>query len=779
MYFCIFVGTIAAVSTLSEMVSQYNVQGRFDTDEDTWPPDHQKKFTPLVLTHHQRRHTMKQAIALAKLDDVKKITLLTSTQALPKGHQKRSETYRLLQEALDSSTVTKDFSEVLSLLEKSKHPQFILIEGAPGMGKSMLLKEIAYRWGKKELLKTFKLVFLVCLRDPSIQQIESVSDLLQHFCEGHRKATDISAACHDYLSENGGRDLVLLLDGFDEYPDELQKNSFVSKVLHRKLLPNCGIVVSSRPHATVNLREQATARVDILGFTDIEQNQFIEHALKKQPRSIKELIEYLDKHFCMRSLCVVPFNMVVLLYLYEEGISLCKNSTELYNYLICFTVCRYLAKHHYSLENKITCLTNLPDPCNKIIYQLSKLSLEALNHNKWIFTLDEIKKACPGIETIPGAIDGFGLLRTVQYFGHTGKTMTIKFFHTSIQEFLAAYYITTLSSGKELKILKDKFWNENYSNAITIYILLTKGERPSFKQFIKPSLGQRIKGFFKGEEVGISDQLLDTYLKCLNLFHCFFETGNNEICTSIETAKIFNSKIITLWNATLSLSDVDHLTVFLTCSSHKEWEELNLSGCYIQDRGVHILYLGVKSSGIAIKVLQLGYNGLTASSSSAISEIAINCKVKELSISGNKSIGEDYKLYSILSEPTSMLEILHMQSINLSLNALIKLFAALGENSKLRELCISNIINIDDETCDAIISAMKKNSSLVELYMQHIAINGGHAQLIVESLKHNSTLQKLFLPFHFIIEGIRLSAEGVNKNRDSCKCQTQLEIEFA
>ena len=70
------------------MVSHCNVRGRFNTDEETWPPDQQKKFTPLVLTHHQHRHTMKQAIALAKLDDIKKITLLTSTQALPKCNQR-------------------------------------------------------------------------------------------------------------------------------------------------------------------------------------------------------------------------------------------------------------------------------------------------------------------------------------------------------------------------------------------------------------------------------------------------------------------------------------------------------------------------------------------------------------------------------------------------------------------------------------------------------------------------------------------------------------------
>ena len=728
---------------------------------------------------------MKQTTARVRLiqtGDIDKITSLTRSQAVPKCPN--SHSYRLLQEAFDNSTITKEFSEVLVLLERSKTPQFILIEGAPGMGKSMLLREIAYMWGEKKLLKTFKLVLLVCLRNPGVQQIRSASDLLQYFCEGNSRSKEIAAACHDYLSKNGGKDVAFLLDGFDEFPVELQENSFVLKLLTRKLLPKCGLVVSSRPHATVYLRERATVRVDILGFTEVEQTQFIQQALKEQPQSIKELTQYLDKHFSMRSLCVVPFNMVILLFLYEQGISRTKNSTELYNHLICLTICRHLAKYGHPLDNKITDLTNLPDFCTSIIQQLSKLSLEALNNSKWDFTFDEIKEACPDIETIKGAINGFGLLRAVQHFGPTGKTMTFKFFHISIQEFLAAYHMTTLPPNKELKILKDNFWNDSYSNTFAIYISLTKGKRPSFKQFIKPSLGQRIVGFFKGEEVTISDQFLDTNLKCFHLFRCFFEAGNNEMCASIEMAKIFDSKIITLWNARLSPSDVECLTVFLTCSSHKEWEELNLCGCYIQDHGVHILRLGINSCcDVTISTLHLGYNGLTESSSSAISDITIGCRVKELSIRGNKTVGEDEKLYSILSNPSSMLEILHMQCINLSLDALTKLFAALGESKKLRELYISSNINdITDEACDTIIMAMKKNTSLVGLFVQDTPISGERAQLIVEGLKHNNTLQKLYLPFgyqHYIKEGIRLSVEEINKKRENCECQVKLEIDYA
>ena len=41
------------------------------------------------------------------------------------------------------------------LLEKIKNSEFVMIEGVPGIGKSVLLHEIAYGWGKQKLLQTF------------------------------------------------------------------------------------------------------------------------------------------------------------------------------------------------------------------------------------------------------------------------------------------------------------------------------------------------------------------------------------------------------------------------------------------------------------------------------------------------------------------------------------------------------------------------------------------------------------------------------------------------
>ena len=151
--------------------------------------------------------------------------------------------------------------------------------------------------------------------------------------------------------------------------------------------------------------------------------------------------------------------------------------------------------------------------------------------------------------------------------------------------------------------------------------------------------------------------------------------------------------------------------------------------------------------------------------------------MKTLDIDYNKTVGEDEKLYSIVFDPSSMLEELYMNSTKLSSNAAIKLFTALSEGKKLRILLISHN-SITDEACDAIIMAMKKNTSLVRLDMEGNPISEECTQLIVEALQHNNTLQLLWLPYYSkdAKKRIRLSVEEVNKKRESRECQVKLIV---
>ena len=75
------------------------------------------------------------------------------------------------------------------------------------------------------------------------------------------------AACSDYLFRKGGKHLLF---SFDKFPQHLRDNSLIGEIINHNILPLCGLVVSSRPHALVSLREQVTIKVDILGFTEQE-----------------------------------------------------------------------------------------------------------------------------------------------------------------------------------------------------------------------------------------------------------------------------------------------------------------------------------------------------------------------------------------------------------------------------------------------------------------------------------------------------------------------------
>ena len=766
----VIVGAEAAVAILSNRVRQISIQTRFMVDHDTWPPKQPKSFTPLLLIHHQGDHTPEQVTTMAELmytGDIDKVASVAIDQRPVK--RAKFDGNDKFQKVLDTSKATKEIGEILTPLEEGKQSCFILIEGAPGIGKSVLLKEIVYKWANKELLQKYPLVLLICLRDPSLQQIQSVDDLLQLFCIGNKHATEVLSACAQYLFANDGRSLTLLLDGYDEYPEHLRESSLVAKILKRHVLPLCGLVVSSRPHASEHLREQATIRVDILGFTETEREHYIKQALQDQPDKIMELTQYLDQQPSVDSICSIPFNMVVLLYLYKLGIALPRNSTELYLHFICSTICRHLSKAGTPLTHDITDLTDLPEPYNRIIQQLSKFSLEALNNNKLIFTFREVTAACPDIEAIPGAINGFGLLQAVQHFGLYAKTMTLNFIHFTVQEFLAAHYISHLPPNEELKVIEAYFWSNIHFNMFSIYISLTKGQRSSFKTFLSGG----------NEAIAIADKFLKDQIKCLRLYRCFNEAEDYKICKTIEQAEIFKSKGISLGGTTLTASDMECISLFLTSSSNKWWKVLDLNSCYIQDKGLNILFRGLRhSSNVTIDTPLLNNNGLTKLSSSLISELTVKCKFKRLGITGNRTIGEDQQLYSMLTNPSTELQQLYMWDTSLSSGGAKELFIAMKENNKLKKLYIDNNA-ITDDACDAITTALQmRNSCLVELHMYDNPLSREAIINIVQCLEANNALQLLGLPHcpQGIQENIISLQEVVNKKRESRGCPVKLDI---
>ena len=56
----------------------------------------------------------------------------------------------------------------------------LLIEGAPGIGKSIFAQEVCQKWGQHQLFNEYLLVVLLKFRDKRVQEAKTISDLFYH-----------------------------------------------------------------------------------------------------------------------------------------------------------------------------------------------------------------------------------------------------------------------------------------------------------------------------------------------------------------------------------------------------------------------------------------------------------------------------------------------------------------------------------------------------------------------------------------------------------------------
>ena len=583
-------------------------------------------------------------------------------------------------------------------------------------------KEIASQWANGLLLVNEVLVFLISLRDPSVQNIKFAKDLVKYYYQFDESSDTIANSLAKYLLQSGGEHVTLILDGYDEYPENHQQTGFISDVLQRKVFPCCCVVVTSRPHASAHLRTSCDRYIEIRGFTREDRRSYIATSLKKT-LDVNALIQYLDSHLTISSLCFIPFNMTVLLWLYKQEVVLPSSSTELYNYFICHTIRHHLAKHGIKLHDDFADLSSLEEPYRQVIQQLSFLSYESLDKSKLTFTLDEIKSFCPQIDEIPGALNGFGLLHVVQHYG-IRKNTTINFVQFSLQEFLAAHYVIHQPHYKEFCLLNKNFMSGFYTNTFTMYMGVTKGQRPAFKQYLNGNsswfayiyrfIGDYLPLFIYNPSIAIRPGLLINTCVCFHLFRCFREANDEILCREINKSKWFSEGTISISDALLP-SDVECLCIFL--DSRAEWRGLYCYQC-IDDVGFQILHqcLTNKAKSTCIHEIVIGSGSwsktagkiLTPFCSRLITEIVIACKTEVLEVSTPALHLEDViSLKDQLTELKFYVEdneeaIIHYMPILLCGNKTLKLLRLYGDD-------------LTDDSVEALAEALKHNCVLEEL----------------------------------------------------------------
>ena len=89
----------------------------------------------------------------------------------------------------------------------------ILVEGAPGVGKSTFAWKLCEKWGKGKILQQYRVMLLLRLREKIVREIKRERDLFRR-CE---------LIAVEEICRNGGEGVFLLLDGWDELPEEFRE----------------------------------------------------------------------------------------------------------------------------------------------------------------------------------------------------------------------------------------------------------------------------------------------------------------------------------------------------------------------------------------------------------------------------------------------------------------------------------------------------------------------------------------------------------------------------
>ena len=324
--------------------------------------------------------------------------------------------------------------------DEKKPVRFILVEGPPGIGKSTFAWEVCRRWNEIESLRNYHTVVLLKLREKWVLNATKLSDLFRYPFQ-----PELSQILAQELHDTNGCNLLLVLDGFDEVSHSFHKTSVIKSILCRQLLPECTIILTTRPSAKHTLESVCQPPVDkhveIIGFTEEERVRYITEVFSKEPKLQVNFLKYMFLVPHIKSMMYIPLNCAIIAQVYYESqqsshhLAIPRTRTQLYKAL----THSLLARHMKMKESNREYLGMLPEGLNKEDMEkfkvLTKFAFDSY-HTGWS------KKVTFFKEDIPEGLVHFGFMNesTEMYAGKEVE-QTFSFLHLSLQEYLAAWHL--------------------------------------------------------------------------------------------------------------------------------------------------------------------------------------------------------------------------------------------------------------------------------------------------------------------------------------------------
>ena len=336
----------------------------------------------------------------------------------------------------------------LGVTGDGSQPQVVLVEGAPGVGKTTLAWDQCRQWAQGKLLQAYSIVLLLPLRDNNIRQISSLPDLFPHTKQEVREEVSRRVA------ESGGKGCLIWLEGWDELPDHLRcSNSFFTELIQGLQLSTATIFMTSRPWASRSLLETVGDRLsqhtELLTLAKEEVRKMMVH-IHSQTSSDSgfDFLQWIEANPMTGAAMYTPVTAAIV----EQVMRWAPHNppttvTQLYSAYVLMRLEQHLSEDpkYRHKKMKVRPLADLPERVMGDLQRLCGLAYEGVSQQTIVFS------------SLPAGVSTLGLLQTVPQVYDKGEgQVSYNFLHYTVQEYLAALHLSHLPPHQLMTITNDK-----------------------------------------------------------------------------------------------------------------------------------------------------------------------------------------------------------------------------------------------------------------------------------------------------------------------------------
>uniref|UniRef100_A0A3B1JA57 FISNA domain-containing protein n=1 Tax=Astyanax mexicanus TaxID=7994 RepID=A0A3B1JA57_ASTMX len=658
-------------------------------------------------------------------------------------------------------------NDIFKPLPEQKRPiRTVLTKGVAGIGKTVSVQKFILDWSEGKVNQDILFIFPLPFRELNLMK-EKKLKLQDHV---HFDGLD---ECRLPLDFQNNENLVNI-------EEQTSVDVLLTNLIKGNLLPSALLWITSRPAAANQIPPECVDQVtEVRGFSDPQKQEYFSKRISDKDLANK-VFTHIRSSRSLYIMCHIPVFCWITATVLERMLSeaesgeIPKTLTQMFTHFLIFQIKHKSQK--YSGKSDID-----PQQTRTSILALGKLAFQQLEKGNLIFYEEDLRESGIDFREVSVYSGVCTQIFREEHELHLGKVFS--FVHLSVQEFLAALYMTDFLSSAIDRALQSESGHLDLflrfllglslkSNQNLLRVVLTQTER------ISHSNEEIVKYIKKKIEKNSSPE------KSINLFHCLNELNDHSLVQQVQKYLSGGGERC-LQQARFSPAQWSAL-VFVLVNSEKDLEEFNLSKYDPSEESLGSVQLGKYNKFTYSKkpcsfsvLINIFFSILTHYNLSQVNcmPMLITSSLDRQYISQFNSIFYSLSIHSsillwVYCKIISLFLIFRLASCDLGVKTCENLESVLNlENSSLKELDLSNN-NLQDSGVELLSAGLKSSQCKLQILRLALCNIGRKTCENLESVLNleNSSLKELDLSNNDLQDsGVELLSAGLKSSQ--CKLQ--------